>query len=105
MIIAASPGIRDLLISILVKGTGFAATGVKSGSLAALLQSKVYGAYIAKGSIFSYLQSIGATCIFDPTLLSLLLLGGTLYYYFYIYSKYNSQANPLKWTFKDYLNN
>lgn len=85
IVISALPGIRDILITILLKKTGFTAAGVKSGTLAALIQSKFYGAYIAKGSIFSYLQSIGVTCWFDPTLLTLLLLGGTVFYYFYVY--------------------
>ena len=89
MVIAALPGVRDILITTFLKITGFTAAGVKSGTLAALIQSKVYGAYIAKGSLFSYLQSIGATCWFDPTLLTLLLLGGSIFYYFYVYN--NSQ--------------
>lgn len=89
MIIAAFPGIRDLLISVLIKTAGFTATGVKIDTIASIFQSKILGAYIANDSIFSYLHSKGATCFFDPTLLSLLLLGGTLYYYFCIYNQYN----------------
>ena len=103
MTIAALPGLRDILITTLLKLTGFGAAGVKSGSLATLIQSKFYGGYIAKGSIFSYLQSIGATGCFDPTLLSLMLLGGTIFYYFYIYNRPKGKQNFLQWKVKDIL--
>jgi len=86
-----------------LKLTGFTASGIKAGGLSALIQSKFYGGFIAKNSIFSYLQSIGATGIFDPTIISLLLLGGTLYYYFYIYNQSNGPTNTFKWSFKDCL--
>ena len=51
MVIAALPGVRDILITTFLKITGFTAAGVKSGTLAALIQSKVYGAYIANYSL------------------------------------------------------
>lgn len=86
MTLVALPLVRDMLIALFLKVTGFTASGIKFGSMAALIQSKIYGGIIAKGSLFSYLQSIGATGIFDPTLLTLLLLGGTVFYYIYMYS-------------------
>lgn len=101
MIIANLPGIRDILIYSLLKISGFTALGVKSGGFAALIQAKYYGAYIAKGSLFSYLQSVGATCWFDPTLLTLMLLGGTIFYYLCIYNKYGESS--YKWETKDLI--
>ena len=37
---------------------GFAATGPVAGSIAAIIQSTVYGGAVASGSVFAILQSI-----------------------------------------------
>ena len=103
MIIAATPAVRDLLISSLLKLTGYTAAGIKSGTLASLIQSSYYGGFVAKGSIFAKLQSIGALGIFDPTLITLLLLGGVTFYYFYVYSHSGGKENAFKWRMKDSL--
>jgi hypothetical protein len=105
MIIAVIPVIRDILISTLLKLIGFTAAGIKCGSFASLIQSSFYGGFIAKGSIFAKLQSIGALGIFDPTLITLLLLGGVTFYYFYVYSHSGGKNDLFKWNFKDSLQN
>lgn len=97
MVIAVIPGMRDLLMSILLKATGFTAHGVSGTGLAHLIQSNFYGGFIAKDSLFSYLQSVGATGVFDPTILTLLLLGGTIFYYFYFYSQPYGHEDSFKW--------
>jgi len=50
-----------LPIQILVRLLGFTSRGVMKGSLAALYQSRVLGGYVLRGSIFTALQSCGAT--------------------------------------------
>jgi len=97
MVIAVIPGMRDLLLTTLLKVGGFTAHGVSGTGLAHLIQSKFYGGFIAKDSIFSYLQSFGAKGVFDPTVLTLLLLGGTIFYYFYFYSQPYGREDAFKW--------
>ncbi|ODN90792.1 hypothetical protein L198_06109 [Cryptococcus wingfieldii CBS 7118] len=46
--------------SYLLSLAGFGQAGVTSGSLAAWFQSYFLGGYIAQGSWFAYLQSVGA---------------------------------------------
>lgn len=102
MIIAAVPGLTQIFISALIKVIGFTAVGVKKFTLAAMIQSKVYGGFIAKKSIFAYLQSYGALGMFDPTMITLLLLGGVIFYYFMFYSS-GYKLEHSKWRFKDCL--
>ena len=45
---------------IVLSVTGFTAKGVAAGSIAAGIQSAVYGGAVASGSIFAGLQSAGA---------------------------------------------
>ncbi|CAE6528787.1 unnamed protein product [Rhizoctonia solani] len=47
---------------------GFAAPGVAAGSIAAAIQSAVYGAAVPTGSLFAIMQSIGATGVFLPAI-------------------------------------
>ncbi|CAE6371103.1 unnamed protein product [Rhizoctonia solani] len=47
---------------------GFTASGVAAGSLAAAIQSAVYGAAVPAGSLFAIMQSIGATGVFLPAI-------------------------------------
>jgi hypothetical protein len=86
MIIAAVPGLIQIYMSAMIKLIGFTAVGVKKFTLAAMIQSKMYGGFIAKKSIFAYLQSYGALGFFDPTMITLILLGGAIAYYFMFYS-------------------
>ncbi len=103
--ILALPGVRDIVASAFLKTAGFATTGISAKSLAALYQSKFLGGYIAKNSLFSYLQSTGALGLFDPTLITVLLVGGAATYYFYFYCLTDPKSNTFKWRFKDSLEN
>ncbi|CAE6528795.1 unnamed protein product [Rhizoctonia solani] len=47
---------------------GFTASGVAAGSLAALIQSAIYGAAVPAGSLFAIMQSIGATGVLLPAI-------------------------------------
>ena len=88
-------------MSCFLKLIGFTAAGVKFGTPVALYQAKYLAGHIAKDSIFAYLQSAGATALFDPTLISLILVGGAVAYYFYVYTRVDSKSNGFKWSFKD----
>ncbi|XP_076357678.1 interferon alpha-inducible protein 27, mitochondrial-like [Tachypleus tridentatus] len=61
-----------LSIPLILSALGFSTVGVTAGSAAALFQSVFYGGSIASGSLFSFLQSIGAAGI---SLLSSLGIG------------------------------
>lgn len=74
-----------------MKAAGFTKLGVSAASLAAAIQSKIYGGIIAKTAIFAKLQSLGALGIYDPTLLSFLLLTGCgIYFYYWFRNTANS---------------
>ncbi|KAG8731600.1 hypothetical protein FRC11_003386, partial [Ceratobasidium sp. 423] len=47
---------------------GFTASGVAAGSIAAAIQSAVYGAAVPAGSLFAIMQSIGATGVLLPAI-------------------------------------
>ncbi|KDN39774.1 hypothetical protein RSAG8_08566, partial [Rhizoctonia solani AG-8 WAC10335] len=47
---------------------GFTASGVAAGSLAAAIQSAIYGAAVPAGSLFAIMQSIGATGVILPAI-------------------------------------
>ncbi|CAE6489260.1 unnamed protein product [Rhizoctonia solani] len=49
---------------------GFTASGIAAGSLAAAIQSAVYGAAVPAGSLFAIMQSIGATGVFLPAIMA-----------------------------------
>ncbi|CAE6542449.1 unnamed protein product [Rhizoctonia solani] len=49
---------------------GFTASGVAAGSLAAAIQSAVYGAAVPAGSLFAIMQSVGATATIVPALIA-----------------------------------
>ncbi|GAB1526470.1 hypothetical protein RhiTH_009637 [Rhizoctonia solani] len=49
---------------------GFTASGVAAGSVAAAIQSAVYGAAVPAGSLFSIMQSVGATATIVPALVA-----------------------------------
>ncbi|CAE6534767.1 unnamed protein product [Rhizoctonia solani] len=49
---------------------GFTASGVAAGSLAATIQSVVYGAAIPAGGWFATMQSVGATATIIPALIA-----------------------------------
>ncbi|EUC54115.1 interferon-induced 6-16 family protein [Rhizoctonia solani AG-3 Rhs1AP] len=49
---------------------GFTATGVAAGSLAAAIQSAVYGAAVPAGGLFAIMQSVGATATIVPALIA-----------------------------------
>ncbi|KZT23892.1 hypothetical protein NEOLEDRAFT_1135724 [Neolentinus lepideus HHB14362 ss-1] len=59
----------------IVQGLGFGALGVVKASPAALYQSAVLGGYIAKGSAFAWLQSVGALGTLGSPLAPLLVIG------------------------------
>ncbi len=103
--ILALPGVRDLIASGFLKTVGFKTAGISAKGLASLYQSKVLGGYIAKNSLFSYLQSVGALGVFDPTLITFLLVGGVATYYFFMYSRADPKSNTFKWRLKDSLDN
>jgi hypothetical protein len=52
--------IGAIILLALIYLCGFGAAGVVAGSLASCIQSVCYGGFIASGSIFSFLQSVGA---------------------------------------------
>ncbi|EUC53487.1 interferon-induced 6-16 family protein [Rhizoctonia solani AG-3 Rhs1AP] len=63
--------IGGLVVTVGVAATpllGFGAGGVAAGSLAALIQSAIYGAAVPAGSLFALLQSIGATGVLLPAI-------------------------------------
>jgi len=64
LLIAGSSVMLPSLGILAVNAVGFTSSGVAAGSLAAGLQSLVYGAYT--GGLFSVLQSIGATAVVAP---------------------------------------
>ena len=82
--ITVLPAVAKVAALTTAKIVGFTATGIKAGSAAALMQSTFYGGLIAKGSLFANLQSFATVTWFDPTLFTVSLLGGCLYYYFYM---------------------
>ncbi|KAG8731599.1 hypothetical protein FRC11_003385 [Ceratobasidium sp. 423] len=47
---------------------GFTASGVAAGSIAAAIQSALYGAAVPAGSLFAIMQSIGATGVLLPAI-------------------------------------
>ncbi|KAF8122564.1 hypothetical protein EV363DRAFT_1182471 [Boletus edulis] len=53
-----------LLIQPLARGVvqalGFGGSGVRAMSIASQIQASLYGGYVPKGSLFSFLQSFGA---------------------------------------------
>ncbi|CAE6467670.1 hypothetical protein ACGC1H_004078 [Rhizoctonia solani] len=49
---------------------GFTASGVAAGSLAAAIQSAVYGAAVPAGGLFAIMQSVGATATIVPALIA-----------------------------------
>ncbi|KAF8602235.1 hypothetical protein BDV93DRAFT_607683 [Ceratobasidium sp. AG-I] len=49
---------------------GFTTAGVAAGSLAAAIQSAVYGAAVPTGSIFAIMQSLGATATIVPAVVA-----------------------------------
>ncbi|KAG9311800.1 hypothetical protein JVU11DRAFT_8047 [Chiua virens] len=55
-ILLAHPIMRMIIVVVL----GFGPGGVKAGSLAAWIQSTLYGGFVPAGSIFSFFQSFGA---------------------------------------------
>lgn len=59
---------------IIIGAIGFASAGVLAGSFAAAWQSTI-GGYIASGSIFATLQSIGATGAFLSTTTTCAVVG------------------------------
>ena len=61
MLIAALGGVAALALTRFgLARIGFTAAGVAANSIAALVQSVVYGGAVAASSIFAVLQSIGA---------------------------------------------
>ncbi|CAE6423294.1 unnamed protein product [Rhizoctonia solani] len=70
----AKVGMIGVGTSIVVLATppllGFTASGVAAGSLAAGIQSAVYGAAVPAGSLFAILQSVGATATIVPALIA-----------------------------------
>ncbi|KAH7337603.1 hypothetical protein B0J17DRAFT_432122 [Rhizoctonia solani] len=54
---------------------GFTASGVAAGSIAAAIQSAVYGAAVPAGSLFAIMQSIGATGVLLPAIMAGLSAG------------------------------
>ena len=84
------PAVTNLLAVPLANLIGFTATGIAKWSLAAKIQSIVYGAFIPKGCLFSALQSFTASSTYDPTGTMLImagcgLAGYAVYYYCYKY--------------------
>ncbi|CAE6407340.1 unnamed protein product [Rhizoctonia solani] len=71
---AAKVGMIGVGTSIAVLATppllGFTASGVAAGSLAAAIQSAVYGAAVPAGSLFAIMQSVGATATIVPALIA-----------------------------------
>ncbi|KAG8754403.1 hypothetical protein FRC12_011197, partial [Ceratobasidium sp. 428] len=49
---------------------GFTTAGVAAGSVAAAIQSAVYGAAVPAGSLFATMQSVGATATVVPALVA-----------------------------------
>ncbi|CUA70983.1 hypothetical protein RSOLAG22IIIB_09261 [Rhizoctonia solani] len=47
---------------------GFTASGVAAGSIAAAIQSALYGGAVPAGTLFAFLQSIGATGVLIPAI-------------------------------------
>ncbi|CUA71556.1 hypothetical protein RSOLAG22IIIB_04675 [Rhizoctonia solani] len=71
---AAKAGMIGVGTTIAVFATppllGFTASGVAAGSLAAAVQSAVYGAAVPAGSLFAIMQSVGATATIVPALIA-----------------------------------
>ncbi|KAH7333635.1 hypothetical protein B0J17DRAFT_676228 [Rhizoctonia solani] len=71
---AAKVGMIGVGTSIAVFATppllGFTASGVAAGSLAAAIQSAVYGAAVPAGGLFAFMQSVGATATIVPALIA-----------------------------------
>lgn len=71
--IAASP----LLLTTALPVVGFLPAGVAKGSLAASWM-KLYGGYIAKGSLLSVFQSVGAAGVSTATIVGTSVSGGAI---------------------------
>lgn len=52
--------VGPFFISAIISFMGFTSAGVASGSVAAGVQSAIYGGTVGTGSIFAILQSVGA---------------------------------------------
>lgn len=59
--VAAGSAIAMVTAPMALSAIGFGSAGIIAGSLAATWQSTVYGGFVAAGSLFSVLQSIGAS--------------------------------------------
>ncbi|KAJ7190129.1 hypothetical protein GGX14DRAFT_483711 [Mycena pura] len=58
--IVAAPFAAPTALVCAVNAVGFGAAGVTAGSIAAGIQSAVYGGAVGAGSLFAWAQSVGA---------------------------------------------
>ncbi len=65
-----------------IHAIGFTATGVAARSIAAVIQSVVYGGAVASTSIFAVLQSVGAAGMGGKATLFLFLAGAAVAVYY-----------------------
>ena len=68
--------VTPVILNTSINWLGFTPAGVKLGSLATKWQSLTYGGYIPVDSIFSWLQSYGATnYLVTPEVIAISVLG------------------------------